>query len=119
MAIDTERRAGDATVDQLIARLGAATEPDEIQDLAAQLGNRRDHRAIRPLLSRLGDCDRPETAGAETAICQALVVLGVMCRCGEATFSLRPRRDLGDEIVETVHDLSGTIPWRYFGTRRI
>ena len=55
----------------------------------------------------------------EDAVCSALMALGVMSSSGNLSFRFRPRRELSDDVVEAVRDLSGAIPWRYFGTARI
>jgi hypothetical protein len=119
MTISVERRLEGPVVEGLIERLVRTTDPREIEELADRLGPAGDRRAIRPLLTRLGDCHVQEDADIEDAVCRALMALDVMRSCGNLTFSLRPRPDLPDDVVETIRELAGVIPWRYFGTRRL
>ena len=106
-------------VEELIVRLISSTNPLEIEVIADELGAARDHRAVRPLLMRLGDCKVQEDADVEDAVCSALMALDVMCSSGNRSFHLRPRRELPDDVVATVRELASVIPWRYFGTARI
>jgi hypothetical protein len=119
MVTNMEQRAPAVSVEALIVRLVGAVDRCEIESVADALGASRDHRAIRPLLMRIGDFQGSENTYAEAAMCRALMKLGVMCRCGNCAFSLRPRAALPDDVVETIHELAGSIPWPYFGTRRI
>ena len=119
MSTKVETRQTGSIVDYLIALFAEATQPREIELIADHLGDSGDCRAIRPLLARLGDCQVQEDPDVEDAVCRALMALGVMCSSGNQRFSLRPRRVLSDDIVETVHDLAGSIPWRYYGNARI
>jgi hypothetical protein len=119
MTTKMEHRASAVSIEALIVRLIGATDRCEIERVAPALGASGDHRAIRPLLMRLGDFQGSANAGAEAAMCRALMLLGVMCQCGNCAFSLRPRAALPDDVVETIHELAGAIPWPYFGTRRI
>ena len=118
MTTQLERGPSVASVEELIVRLIGAIDPFEVERVAAALGARGDRRAIRRLLMRLGDFQGPASAGAEAAVCRALASLDVMCRCGNCGFSLRPRASLPDDVVETIHELAGGIPWPYFGARR-
>jgi hypothetical protein len=119
MTTKVEYRAGSPAVEVLIDRLIDATDPHDIEELADRLGAARDRRAIRPLLTRLGDCHVQADPDLEDAVCHALMALGVMCSCGNLSFSLRPRQDLPDDVVGAIRELAGVIPWRYFGTRRL
>jgi hypothetical protein len=123
MTTKLDHRPSAASVEELIVRLIGTTDRGEVERVAEALGARGDHRAIRPLLMRLGDFQGRANADAEAAMCRALMTLGVMCRCGKCAgadaFSLRPRATLPDDVVETIHELAGSIPWPYFGTRRI
>lgn len=119
MTMETEARAPAAGVEELIGLLSRTTERCEIEWIAVRLGAAGDRRAIRPLLLCLGNCQGRENADTEASVCGALVRLGVMCRCGNCSFSLRPRPTLPDDVVETIHELAGAIPWPYYGTRRI
>jgi hypothetical protein len=105
--------------EELIVRLIRTRDGHEMAIIARKLGTTGDRRAIRPLLMRLRDFQGRKNADAEASICDALMRLGVMCRCGECSFCLRPRPSLPDDVVETIHELAGEIPWPYFGTRRI
>ncbi len=67
----------------------------------------------------LGDAIVESDPDVEATVCRALVNLDVMCRCGDHSFTLRPRRDLAPEVVEMIRDLVGVLPWRYFGTAQI
>jgi hypothetical protein len=116
MTTQVEHRQSVTAVDYLVARFPEATRPHEIELIADYLGEAGDPLAIRPLLMRLGDCRLQEDPDVEDAVCRALMALGVMCSSGNLTFSLRPRQHLGDDAAETVRELAGTIPWRYFGT---
>jgi hypothetical protein len=106
-------------VEELIVRLIRTRDRRDVATIARKLGTTDDRRAIRPLLMRLRDFQGPKNADAEASICGALMRLGVMCRCGACSFCLRPRPSLPDDVVETIHELAGEIPWPYFGTRRI
>jgi hypothetical protein len=119
MTTKTDGRAPAASVEELIGLLSRTTDHCEIAWIAERLGVAGDRRAIRPLLMSLGDCQGRENADTEASVCGALMRLGVMCRCGNCSFSLRPRPSLPDDVVETIHELAGAIPWPYFGTRRI
>jgi hypothetical protein len=103
-------------VDYLITVFTHATVAREIELIADHLGEAGDPRAIRPLLSRLGDCQVQEDSDVEDAVCRALVSLGVMRCSGNLSFSLRPRNDVSDDVAETIRELAALIPWRYFGT---
>ena len=116
MTTQVERRPTNPAVEELIVLLAQTTEPRSIAAIADQLRAVHDPRAIRPLLMRLGDCDVHEDRDVEDAVCRALVALGVMRCSGNLSFSLRPRPDLADDVVETIRELAETIPWRYFGT---
>ena len=119
MTTDTVGRAPAATVEELIALLSQTTDHGEMAWIADRLGATRDRRAIRPLLLCLGNCQEREHTDTEASVCGALVRLGVMCRCENCSFSLRPRPSLPDDVVETIHEVAAAIPWPYFGTRRI
>ena len=119
MTTQVENRQAGPTVEELIALLSQATHPREIELIADHLAEARDRRAIRPLLMRLGDCHVQEDPDIEDAVCGALVALDVMWSSGNLSFGLRPRRVLSDDVVETIRECAGVIPWRYFGTRRI
>ena len=116
MTTQVERRPTNPAVEELIVLLEQTTEPRSIAAIADQLGAARDRRAIRPLLMRLGDCDVQEDRDVEDAVCRALVALEVMRCSGNLSFSLRPRPDLADDVVETIREVAETIPWRYFGS---
>ena len=118
MITKTDQRPSSTDADELLERLARTTNSHEIETIADQLGAARERRAIRPLLMRLGDCQGPDHACTEEAVCRALMALDVMCRsCGH--FSLRPRRTLPDDVVDTIRDVAGEIPWPYFGSPRI
>jgi hypothetical protein len=119
MSTKVASRPTESIVDYLIALLAEATAPREIELIADHLGATGDQRAIRPLLARLGDCQVQEDPDLEDAVCRALMALGVMGSSGNQRFSLRPRRVLPDDVVETIHDLAGSIPWRYYGNAQI
>ena len=116
MTTQVQRRPTNPTVEELVVLLAQTTEPRGVAAIADQLRAVRDPRAIRPLLMRLGDPEVQEDRDAEDAVCRALTALGVMRCSGNLSFSLRPRRDLADDVVETIRELAPTIPWRYFGT---
>ena len=118
MAIETDGLLSDLTVEALIARLEASSNPSEIELIADQLRAAGDHRAIRPLLAHLGDDPVQADPNVEDAVCRALMALGVMSSSGRFKFSLRPREVLQDDAIEAIRDAAGTIPWRYFGTAR-
>jgi hypothetical protein len=119
MTTKVETRPTGSIVDYLIALFAETTQAREIELIADHLGGAGDTRAIRPLLARLGDCQVQEDPDVEDAVCRALMALGVMQSSGNLSFSLRPRRSLPDDVVETIRELAATIPWRYFGTPRI
>lgn len=119
MTTQVECRPSAPDIDELIVRLSRTNDAHEIETIADQLSAARDHRAIRPLLLRLADCQGRENACTEEAVCGALMALGVMCCSCEHSFSLRPRRALPDDVVETIREVAAAIPWPYFGTRRI
>lgn len=119
VTIDVEHPPIVPDVERLIVRLDDATDPQEIVQIADGLGASRDPRAIRPLLEHLGHHGVQDNPEVEGALCRALIALGVMWRSGDHTFCLRSRRALSDDVAETVHELAGSIPWPYFGTRRI
>ena len=119
MTTSVETRPTESIVDYLIALFGEATQPREIEVIADHLGEAGDRRVIRPLLARLGDCQVQEDPDVEDAVCRALMSLGVMCSSVNLRFSLRPRRVLPDDVVDTIRELAATIPWRYFGNPRI
>jgi hypothetical protein len=116
MTTKVESRQIGPTVDYLIALFTQATQPREIELLADHLGDLGDPRAIRPLIMRLGDCQVQEDPDVEDAVCRALIALGVMRSSGNLSFSLRPRNTLTDDVAETIRQLAGMIPWRYYGT---
>jgi hypothetical protein len=118
MTTNVESRQSGSTVDDLITRFDHATQPREIELLADLLADARDPRAIRALLERLSDSRVQEDRDVEDAVCQALTALGVMYSSGNLSFSLRPKNALPDDVVRSIRDLSGVIPWRYFGTAR-
>ena len=116
----TNQRVQEAvSVEELIVRLIATTNPLEIELIADELGAAHDRRAIRPLLMRLGDCKVQEDADVEDAVCSALMALGTMCSSGNRSFHFRPRQELPEDVVTTVRELAPAIPWRYFGSARI
>jgi len=117
MATRLEHRPAGMPVDELIAEFELATRPHRIEVLADQLGASADPDAIRPLLTRLGDCRVQEDADVEDAVCRALVALDVMCTAGNLSFAFRPRHLLTPDVVETVRDLGPAIPMRYFLAR--
>ena len=119
MSIQVEYRPTSASFEELIVLLAQTNNPRTIEVIADQLGETHDRRAVRPLLMRLGDDRVQEDRDMEDAVCRALVALGVMCCSGNLSFSLRPRRDLSDDVVGTIREVAGTIPWRYYGTPRI
>ena len=119
MTAKVERRYPEYEVEEAIAVFTRATDPHEVEEIADYLGEEGDARAIRPLLSRLGDPQVQGDADVEDSVCRALMALGVMCACGEHVFALRPRPALDEEVVATIRELSTEIPWQYFGTRRI
>lgn len=116
MTTQVERRPTNPAVEELIVLLGQTTEARSIAAIADQLRRAHDPRAIRPLLMHLGDSDVQEDRDVEAAICRALVALDVMRCSGNRSFSLRPRPDLADDVVDTIREVAETIPWRYFGT---
>jgi hypothetical protein len=116
MTTKVEHRSTGPDVDELIAVLGETTDPQVIELVADELNAARDRRAIRPLLMHLGDRRVQDDPDVEDAVCHALISLGVMCSTGNVSFSLRPRRALADDVVETIRELAPVIPWRYFGT---
>jgi hypothetical protein len=118
MSANVDRRLSEQSVEEVIARLDAATNPREIEMIADQLRVSGDHRAIRPLLRHLGDGRVQDDPDVEDAVCRALMALGVMCSTGNGGFRLRPRGVLADEAVEAIGESAGLIPWRYFGTAR-
>ena len=115
MTTNVETRRSGSTVEDLIERFDHATHPREIELLADLLGEARDPCAVRPLLERLSDCQVQEDRDVEDAVCQALTALGVMYSSGNLSFSLRAKNALPDDVVKTIRDLAGVIPWRYFG----
>ena len=117
MATRVDERQSEATVEDLIALFGEATHAREVEMIADFLGEAGDARAIQPLLMRLGDCQVQDDGDVEQAVCGALMALGVMCTSGEHSFRLRPRSVLTDDVVATIRELSGAIPWQYFGKR--
>jgi hypothetical protein len=119
MTTQVELRPASATPEELIVLLTQTSNPRTIEVVADRLGAAHDPRAVRPLLMRLGDCRVQEDGDAEDAVCRALVALGVMCCSVNLSFSLRPRRDLADDVVGTIREIAGAIPWRYYGTPRI
>ena len=119
MTISVEIRPTESIVDYLIALFAEATQPREIEVIADHLGEAGDRRAVRALLARLGDCQVQEDPEVQDAVCRSLMSLGVMCSTGNHSFSLRPRRSLPDDVVETIHEVAGSIPWRYFGNPQI
>jgi len=114
MRTELERRQAGPVVEELILFLIQATDPRVIEVLADQLGAAGDRRAIRPLLMRLGDCRVQEDPDVEDAVCGALVALDVMRCSGNLSFSLLPPEVLADDVVETIRELAGAIPWRYY-----
>jgi len=119
MSTKVERRRAGAEVEEMITILDHATHPREVELIADYLGETGDRRAIRPLLLHLGDYEVQHDADVEDAVCGALMSLGVMCRSADHCFHLRPRRVLPDDVAAAIRELSGAIPWQYFGTRRI
>jgi hypothetical protein len=119
MSIDVGLPPTAADVEGLIVRFDHSTDPREIERIAGQLGASRDHRAVRALLGHLGDDRVQGSPDVEVAVCQALIALDVMWRTGDRSFSLRSRRAMSDDVAETVREFAGSIPWPYFGTRRI
>jgi hypothetical protein len=118
MSANVDRRLSEQSVEEVIARLDAATNPREIEMIADQLRVYGDNRAIEPLLHRLGDERVQSDPDVEDAVCRALMALGVMCSSGKGRFSLRPRGVLSDDAIEAIGASAGLIPWRYFGTAR-
>ena len=114
MATSIDRRAGSLPVEELIPLLAQTTDASTIAEVADQLGATRDPRVIRPLLEQLRDPQVQAAPAAEHAVCRALVAVGVMRCSGEESYSLRPRRDLADDVVETIRDLVEGFPARYF-----
>ena len=119
MATSVVHRLSQTEVSELIARLVESTNPRELEAIADQLGHTGDRRAIRPLLTRLGDGHVQEDPDREAAVCGALVSLDVMCNRGHGSFFFRPRRLLADDVVDTIRELGSAIPWRYFDTRHV
>lgn len=119
MTTRTDHRPTAPALEELILVLVQTADPHTIAVTSDQLGAARDRRAVRPLLMRLGDCIVESDPDVEVAVCRALVSLDVMRCSGDDSFSLRPRRELAVDVVETVRDLVGVLPWRYFGTRQI
>jgi hypothetical protein len=119
MTTSIETRPTESIVDYLITLFAEATQPREIEVIADHLGEAGDRRAVRALLARVGDRQVQEDPDVQDAVCRALMSLGVMCSSGHHSFSLRPRHSLPDDVVETIHDLAASIPWRYFGNPRI
>ena len=105
-----------ALVDYLITLFARATQPREIELIAGHLGTTGDPRAIRPLLTRLGDQAVREHRDVEDAVCRALTSLGVMSTSGHSSFSLRPKDALPGDVSEAIRELAGSIPTRYLGT---
>jgi len=112
---DTERRH--LPVGELISLLERSTNVCEIAWIAGDLAASGEHRAVRPLLSRLGDPAVQRQPEAAEAVCDALVALDVMCPCGECGFAVRPRHVLAPDVVATIAEL-GTVPMRYLIARQ-
>ena len=103
----------------LIDRLDRAKRAFEIEAIADELGATGDHRAIRPLLGRLGDCCVQEDADVEDSVCRALVALDVMREFGNLSFALRPCHVLAPDVVEMIEELGPAIPMRYLIARQV
>ena len=114
-----EVRGDDISVEELIVRFIATTNPREIEVLADLLGAAGDRRAVRPLLMRLGDSKVQEDPDVEDAVCRALIALDVMRGHGNLSFCLRSRDELCASDAASIGELLGVIPWRYFGTKRL
>ena len=114
MRTQVEARRNGPSVEELMLFLVQATDPRVIELVADQLGGAGDRRAIRPLLMRIGDCRVQEDPDVEDAVCGALVALDVMCCSGNLSFSLLQPEALGNGVVETIRELAGTIPGRYY-----
>jgi len=114
MRTDGEHRQAGPAVEELMVFLLQATNGRVIELVADQLGGAGDRRAIRPLLMRLGDGRVQDDPDVEDAVCSALVALEVMDCSGNLSFSfLRPEVLAGD-VVETIRELAGMIPRRYY-----
>ena len=111
--------SGQLPVEELILALVQTTDPRAIEGLADRLGDERDRRAIRPLLVCLSDPHVQEAPDVEYAVCRALSALGVMRCSGARAHSLRPRRELPDDVVDTIREVVGVVPWQYFGTAKV
>jgi hypothetical protein len=113
---DVERRQAAPAVEELLLFLMQATDGRVIESAADQLGSKGDRRAIRPLLMRLGDSRVQEDPDVEDAVCRALVALDVMGCSGNLSFSLLDPEVLAGDVVETIRELAGMIPRRYYRT---
>jgi hypothetical protein len=116
MRSDGERRQAGPAVEELMVFLLQATDGRAIELVADQLGGAGDRRAIRPLLMRLGDCRVQEDPDVEDAVCCALVALEVMDCSGNLSFSFLRPEVLAGEVADTIRELAGMIPRRYYGT---
>lgn len=100
--------------DELLNEFRSCQSSARLEELADQIGQERDTRAIPELLARLGDDRVQEDRDVEDAVCGALVKLGAMRKFGNLNFRLVDFGRFDIETFRSIQALRPRIPEKYF-----
>jgi hypothetical protein len=97
----------------LVARLLHTRDRAELETLADELATTGATQAVHPLVLRLTESIVQDDPDVETAVCEALVTLGVMTSSGNLSYAFRPDAELDADARRAVTALRATLPARY------
>lgn len=100
-------------VPALVAQLLRTRDRIELEMLADDLATTRSTQAVRALVLRLSDSLVQDDPDVETAVCDALVALGVMTSAGNLRYAFRPDGELDAEARRAISYLRPIVPTRY------
>jgi hypothetical protein len=99
---------------RMIEEFRHATDLQKIEQLADNLADGGERRAIGPLLYRLGDFQVQADPDVEDAVCGALVKFGVMLRLGNLNFRFEHDSKLDVQVRKMFEEYRVWIPRKYF-----
>lgn len=98
----------------MIEEFRGATDLQRIEQLADNLAEGGEGRAIGPLLYRLGDIQVQADPDVEDAVCGALVKFGVMLQLGNLNYRFEDSSKLEADVKKTLESYREWIPRKYF-----